>query len=181
MYLLVYFLFVEQNAWPLFKFYEYWQLSLKLAVLKKIYLWTSPSLSTCQYPNTWYFISSRYIYIYFIGICTTCHNEQNEMWKPLGKNPTTFLKQHPRTGKMCWFFACCSIRYFILDCYYFRMSHAEELLLMEIKTHSKEEAFSILFLTVPSWRICQTQYNFDATQASKRRWQIFWEFGILYQ
>lgn len=138
---------------------------------------------TPQYPNIWYFISSIYIYIYFIGVFAMYRNEQNEMWMPLGKKPTTFLKQHSRTGKMCFFFffAHCNISYFILDCYYFRVSQAEELLLMEIKTHSKEKAFSILFLTVPSWRICQTQYNFDATPASKRCWQIFWEFGILYQ
>jgi len=61
------------------------------------------------------------------------------------------------------------------------VSHAKELLLVEIKTHSKEEAFSTLFLTVPSWGTCQTEYNFAITQAFKRCWQMLFEFGILYQ
>lgn len=83
------------------------------------------------------------------GICTMSHNEQNEMRKPLGKTHH-FSKTTPKNRKNVLLFAHCNIRYFILDCYYFRVSRAEGLLLMEIKSHSKEEAFSILFLTVPS-------------------------------
>lgn len=94
------------------------------------------------------------------GICTRDDNEHKEIWKPLENKKThDFSKTTPKNRKNVLFFAYCNIRYFILDCYYFHVSHAEELLLMEIQTHSKKEAFSILFLTVPSWRTCQTQYN----------------------